>query len=132
MKEKGYRPIVTDRTYEFYRDETKTIKCRPAGAADSSDALITRMPVSLPDYIIEGDVGVVGTPAELDSIVLTIKVVRKIPPLLDCKLPIRHDFDRTNYQGNKKNELSWKFSEQILREKYETWSDNFETDPSCN
>jgi hypothetical protein len=131
MKEKGYRPVVDDRTYEFYRDETKTIQCRPAGAADNSDPLITKISVTFPDYIIEGDVGVVGTPAELDSIVLTIKVVRKLPPPLDCRLPIRHDFDRSNYQGNKKNELSWKFSEQILRAKYETWSDNFETDASC-
>jgi hypothetical protein len=131
MKDKGYLPIVDDRTYEFYRDETKTIKCRRAGASDSSDSLIKKIPVSLFDYIIEGDVGVVGTQAELDSIVLTIKVVRKAPPPLDCRLPIRHDFDRTNYHGNKKNELSWKFSEQILREKYETWTDSFEGDASC-
>jgi hypothetical protein len=130
MKERGYRPLVHERTYEFYRDDTKTMKCRPAAAGDSNDP--TTVSVSLPDYVIDGNVGVISTQSGLDSIVLTIKFVRKLAPG-DCeeRIPIRHDFDRTNYERNKKNDLSVRFSEKIVREKYETWSDKFETDTSC-
>jgi hypothetical protein len=130
MKDRGYRPLVHDRTYEFYRDDTKTMKCRQAAAGDSDDP-VTKVSVSLPDYVIEGDVGVISTQSGLDSIVLKI-TVRKLPPG-DCRetIPIRHDFERTNYERNKKYDLSVRFSEKIVREKYETWSDKFETDSSC-
>src|SRR5262245_63913963 len=78
------------------------------------------------------EVGVIGRQSEVDSIELTIKVIRKLSPD-DCRetIPISHDFERTNYQGNKKNELSFMFSERILREKYETWMDSSEKSTSC-
>jgi hypothetical protein len=131
MKAKGYRPLVNDRTYEFYRDDAQTMKCRLAAPADSYDT-VTKVSVSVPDYVIEGEVGVIGRQSEVDSIELTIKVIRKLSPD-DCRetIPISHDFERTNYQGNKKNELSFMFSERILREKYETWMDSSEKSTSC-
>ena len=121
MKERGYRPLVDDRTYDFYRDEAQTMKCRPAAPADR-----------LADYVIGGEVGVIGRQSEVDLIQLTIKVIRKLSPD-DCRetIPISHDFDRINYQGNKKNELSFMFSERILREKYEIWMDSVESSTSC-
>jgi hypothetical protein len=111
MKERGYRPLVNDRTYEFYKDEAQTLRCRLAAPADSYDT-VTKVSVSLPDYVIEGEVGVIGKQFEVDSIELTIKVIHKLPSQ-DCleTIPISHDFDRTNYNGNKKTELSFMFSE---------------------
>jgi hypothetical protein len=131
MKERGYRPLVNDRTYEFYKDEAQTMRCRPAAPADNYDT-VTKISVSLPDYIIEGEVGVIGKQFEVDSIELTIKVIHKLSSE-DCleTIPISHDFDRTNYNGNKKIELSFMFSERILRKTYETWMDDFESNTSC-
>lgn len=131
MKERGYRPLVNDRTYEFYKDEAQTMRCRSAAPLDSYDT-VTKVSVSLPDYIIGGEVGVIGKQFEVDSIELTIKVVHKLSSE-DCRetVPISYDFDRTNYNGNKKIELSFMFSEQILRKTYETWMDDFESKTSC-
>jgi hypothetical protein len=130
MKERGYRPLVNDHTYEFYVDEKAQMRCRqaPAGGYDT----VTKVSVSLPDYIIEGEVGVISKQFEVDSIELTIKVIHKLSSE-DCweKIPINHDFDRTNYNGNKKTELSFMFSERILRKTYETWVDDFESNTSC-
>ena len=130
MKERGYRPLVNDRTYEFYKDEAQTMRCRLAGPDDT----VRKVSVSLPpDYIIEGDVVVRGKQVEVDSIELTINVIHKLSSE-DCSEaipPISHDFDRTNYNGNKKTELSFMFSERILRKAYETWLADFESNGSC-
>jgi hypothetical protein len=131
MKAKGYRPLVNDRTYEFYRDEVQMMKCRQAAATDGYDT-VTKVSVTVPDYVIAGEGGVIGKQSEVDSIELTIKVIHKLPSE-DCweTIPISHDFDRTNYNGNKKTELSYMFSERILRKRYETWMDDFESNTSC-
>jgi hypothetical protein len=131
MKERGYRPLVNDRTYEFYKDEAQTMKCRPTAPTDNYDT-VTKVSVSLPDYVIAGEVGVIGKETQVDSIVLTITVIHKLSSE-DCwdRIPISHDFNRTNYNGNKKTELSFMFSEQILRKSYETWMDDFESNTSC-
>jgi hypothetical protein len=131
MKKRGYKPLVNDRTYEFYRDDAQTMRCRPTAPLDSYDT-VTTISVSLPDYIIGGEVGVIGKQFEVDSIELKIKVVHKLSSE-ECleTVPISYDFDRINYQGNKKTELSFMFSEQILRKTYETWMDDSESKASC-
>jgi hypothetical protein len=131
MKAKGYRPLVNDLTYDFYKDEAQTMKCKLAAPADSYDT-VTKVSVSVPDYVVAGEVGVIGKQSEVDSIELTIKVIHKLRSE-DCweTIPISHDFDRTNYNGNKKTELSFMFSERILRKRYETWMDDFESNTSC-
>jgi hypothetical protein len=58
MQDMGYLPIVHRRSWEFEQlDNGKTIKCnrrRPATSSMYSD--------QASDYIIDGDVGVVGMP----------------------------------------------------------------------
>jgi hypothetical protein len=127
MQDAGYLPTVHRRSWDFERvDNGKTLRCKAAAPADG----VVPASNKLPDYVVDGKVGIFGPKNGFDRVDLKIQVTRELPTHCEVPILIVHPFKPNSYDGNGKQNLSSEFSEKILPPLYEQqWLASLDT---CN
>ena len=116
MKSMGYVPMVHRWSWKFPRDEKGNMtECKPGDSpVDSVISVLNK----LPDYIVEGYVGVIEMETGYHKLDLKIQVFRELPTHCETRpIEIDLEFNLSRAEFN----LSSDFSRKILAEYEQKW-----------